>query len=260
MISTSGNLLTSCGDLKSSQLNSILILYIGLLDLVGALVKLCCVSSKYLIFINLALLAWQCFVFGFISGFCPYKNEFLACSNLLLLCKKGPFHTRRFCSKYFPQPFETHAHWVWYFSFVARFFSTAHIEDLVVYWDNLTIFLCFAHPFCLIRGKKVEVFFLSLKQNDAWVVLAQPLGPPLVVGFASSSLRPSGLGQHHPRVILFFVREKNPQLSSPLSSKRGVLSTIKCSNYPSTLLKLQCLQRKNCATKEKYRTQWRVFL
>ena len=163
MISTSGNLLTSCGDLKSSQLNSILILYIGLLDLVGALVKLCCVSSKYLIFINLALLAWQCFVFGFISGFCPYKNEFLACSNLLLLCKKGPFHTRRFCSKYFPQPFETHAHWVWYFSFVARFFSTAHIEDLVVYWDNLTIFLCFAHPFCLIRGKKVEVFFLERK-------------------------------------------------------------------------------------------------
>ena len=133
MISTSGNLLTSCGDLKSSQLNSILILYIGLLDLVGALVKLCCVSSKYLIFINLALLAWQCFVFGFISGFCPYKNEFLACSNLLLLCKKGPFHTRRFCSKYFPQPFETHAHWVWYFSFVARFFSTAHIEDLVAH-------------------------------------------------------------------------------------------------------------------------------
>ena len=58
-------------------------------------------------------------------------------------------------------------------------FSTAHIEALVVYCYNLIIFLGFAHHFCLVRGKKVEVFFSNEKQNDARVVLAQPRGPDL---------------------------------------------------------------------------------
>ena len=98
-------------------------------------------------------------------------------------------------------------------------FSAANIEALVVYCYNLTIFLCWAHHFCLMRGKKVEVFFSNEKQNDARVVLAQPRGPDLWVFFLerktkfewekkNSKIRPEGLGQHHPSVILFEWEKK----------------------------------------------------
>ena len=98
-------------------------------------------------------------------------------------------------------------------------FSAANIEALVVYWDNLNILLYWAHPFCLIRGKKVEVFFSNEKQNDARVVLAQPRGPEGGGGEADDERRPEGLGQHHPSVILFEWEKKNLNFLPPNQAK-----------------------------------------